>query len=339
MPEPGATRLARVVLLLAAATWIAVLLRGAPPAVVALAVLPVLAWALPLRIVARRRGIPPLACPAALLWGGLVAAPLSGLANDTLGTWPELAASTGERWHAVLLAPVFEELLKGIAPLILLRATRRSPAHASSPAIAGMTLGAASGLGFAATENVAYLTIALLQGGLPGLLQAAWARGVVSGVKHALFTACLGAGLGAATQPRTWRRKLALALGGLAAAVAQHALWNGLAAPAIQGIVCDAPAADAACAAVASPARAARAGAAGRRRRARPGGLPARVGRAPRRAVVSEREHDARPPSPSEPSPRACRGRAPRLPCPAPASGNLCFRRSPCRTPPCPPCP
>jgi RsiW-degrading membrane proteinase PrsW (M82 family) len=253
MPERGATRLAVVVPLLAALCWIAVLLHGAPLPVVALALLPVLAWTVPLLRAARRRGVPPLACPAALLCGGLIAAPLSGLANDTLGTWPELAASGGERWRAVLLAPAVEELLKGIAPLVLLVAMRRPRPHATSPTLAGMTLGAASGLGFAATENVAYLTIAVLQGGLPGLLQATWTRGVLSGVKHALFTACLGAGLGAATQPGTWRRRLVLALAGLAAAVAQHALWNALAAPALQGIVCDAPAPEAACAAVASP--------------------------------------------------------------------------------------
>ncbi len=251
--RPAASRLAFFLLLLAAVAWMVVLLRSAPLPVVALAVLPILAWALPLLVGAGRRGVAPLACPAALLWGGLVAAPLSGLGNDVLGTWPELAASAGERLRAVLLAPVVEELLKGAAPLVLLVALRRSWPGGTSATVAGMALGAASGLGFAATENVAYLTIALLQGGIPGLLQATWARGVLSGVKHALFTACAGAGLGAALQARSRRRALAAAGGGLAAAVLQHALWNGLAAPALQDVVCDAPTPGAACAPLASP--------------------------------------------------------------------------------------
>jgi len=249
----AASRLAFVLLLLAAVAWMVVLLRSAPLPVVALAVLPILAWALPLLIAARRARLARLACPAALLWGGLVAAPLSGLLNDALGTWPELAASGGERLRAVLLAPLVEELLKGTAALVLLVATRRSWPSGTSAAVTGIALGAASGLGFAATENVAYLTIALLQGGIPGLLQATWARGVLSGVKHALFTACLGAGLGAALQVRSRSRSLAAVAGGLAAAVLQHGLWNGLAAPALQDVVCDAPTTGAACAPLASP--------------------------------------------------------------------------------------
>lgn len=199
---------------------------------------------------ARRAGIPACLFGGALLWGAAVAAPLSGWSNDALRAWPGVAGAAEPWWRAIVLAPLVEEIGKGMVLLLL-------PLLACRPATnavrAGIALGAASGLGFAATENVNYLTLAVLQGGLPGLLQATWARGILSGVKHAVFTACLGASAGAALRARSAGTALVAAATGLAAAMLQHAAWNGLAAPVLHEVVCAAPAPGAACIAAAGP--------------------------------------------------------------------------------------
>lgn len=230
--------------------WLALLLRTAPAEIVALAVLPILAWALLGLYAARRAGVPTCLLGAALLWGAVVAAPLSGWSNDALRDWPGLAGAAEPWWRAIALAPLVEEIGKGMVLLLLPLVARRPGTNAVR---AGIALGAASGLGFAATENVSYLTLAVLQGGLPGLLQATWARGILSGVKHALFTASLGAGAGFALRARSAGSALAGGSAGMAAAVLQHAAWNGLAAPVVHEVVCDAPAPGAACAAAAGP--------------------------------------------------------------------------------------
>lgn len=242
-------------MLAAGLAWIAALLRGAPAPVVASAVLPTLGWALLALLAARRRGEPALPFAAALLWGATVAAPLSGLVNDTLATSPGLDTGPGPRWRAIVVAPLVEEATKSIAPLVLLLGRLRARSAPRNATFAGTILGIASGLGFAATENVHYLTLAVLQGGVPGLLQATWARAVLSGVKHATFTACAGAGAGAgaARHAGSAARVVAGTAGGLAAAVLLYAAWNGLAAPTLRDVLCDAPAPGAACATVAGP--------------------------------------------------------------------------------------
>jgi len=246
-------RLASFLTLATGLAWIVSLLRGAPAPVVASAVLPTVGWALLALLVARRRGEPALPLAAALLWGAAVAAPLSGLANDALATPPARHADTGLRWDTIILAPLIEETAKGIPPLLLLLGRLRAQPVARDAPLAGTMLGIASGLGFAATENVHYLTLAVFQGGFPGLLQATWVRAVLAGAKHATFTACTGAGAGAARGARSTAGIVAGTTGGLAAAVLLHAAWNGLAAPTLQAVLCDAPAPGAACATVAGP--------------------------------------------------------------------------------------
>ena len=246
-------RAADAAVLATVALWLAWLLHGAPAAIVALATVPIAAWAVAGVVLVRHGGLPTAALGAAFVWGAAGAAPLSGWLNDALRTQPDVAAGAAAAGgFAIMVAPLVEEASKGLVLLFLPVLARRTGA---SPVIAGIALGGASGLGFAATENVSYLTIAILQGGLPGLLQAAWMRGVVSGVKHGIFTACLGAGNGAALGERSRGRAVGLAALGLAAAVMLHGSWNALAAPLVHEVVCDAPAPGAACAQTAGPLR------------------------------------------------------------------------------------
>lgn len=254
MPAHGLhSRAADAAVLATVVAWLAWLLLAAPAAIVALATVPIAAWAVAGLVLARHSGLPAAALGAAFLWGAAAAAPLSGWVNDALRTRPDVAAGAAAAGgFAAAVAPLVEEASKGLVLLFLPLLAQRPGA---SPVLAGIALGAASGLGFAATENVAYLTIAIFQGGLPGLLQAAWMRGVVSGVKHAVFTACIGAGAGSALGERTRGRAVGMAALGLAAAVLLHGAWNTLAAPLVHEVVCDAPAPGAACAPAAGPVR------------------------------------------------------------------------------------
>jgi RsiW-degrading membrane proteinase PrsW (M82 family) len=236
----------RIGLLAALAAWGFELAGRAPAPIVALAVLPIVGWALLGAGLARRAGLPAAVPVAAFLWGAVAAAPLSGLVNEACREAIGTSLDLGGRWNAVatVVGPVVEEVAKAV-PLFALPLLRRLGAR---PVLGGLVLGAASGLGFAATENVVYLTIAAFQGGLPGLLQATWARGVLSGFKHALYSATLGAGLGLASIETTTARAWAAGLAGLLGALVQHAAWNGLASPIVQDILCDRPAPGEACA-------------------------------------------------------------------------------------------
>jgi hypothetical protein len=93
-------------------------------------------------------------------------------------------------------------------------------------------------MGFAFTENVVYLTFAVLQGGPQGLMQAVYIRALLGGFNHAAFTATTGAALGYAwTRPALRGRWLIPALG-LALAILQHVVWNAVASNAINGVLC-----------------------------------------------------------------------------------------------------
>ena len=232
--------------------WAVEIAGQAPAPIVALAVLPIGGWAILEVWLARRARVPVAALLAAFLWGAAVAAPLSSHLNEFFRAAIGDALDLGGRWNGVatLVGPLVEEFAKAI-PLLALPLVRRRPG--AQPVLWGMALGAASGLGFATTENVVYLTIAAFQGGMPGLMQAVWARGILSGFKHALFTATLGAGLGLATLETSSARCWLAGLAGLLGALVQHAAWNGLASPLVQDILCDRPSPAEACATSAGP--------------------------------------------------------------------------------------
>lgn len=202
-----------------------------PGVIVAGAALPALAFALPAAIAGRRLGEPWLLLAIAFLWGAVVATELSALVNDALLMWAATAAIA-----PFVLGPIVEELAKA-AGLVFVAWAR--PA-ALATAARGIVYGALVGLGFVLTENLSYLMLAVLGGGTDALDRAIWTRAVLAGFHHAVFTATVGA---------------AIALGragggaiGLAAAVAQHVLWNVVAAPQITALLCNAPEPGGACA-------------------------------------------------------------------------------------------
>jgi RsiW-degrading membrane proteinase PrsW (M82 family) len=216
-----------------------------PPLIVLAAAVPALLFALPLVVLGRRRGEPFVLLASAFLWGAVVATWVSLLANDALLAWlPTVAgADTTAVITPSLLGPIVEEVSK-TAGLVLLYRVRPSSFDGVRR---GIVYGALVGLGFVLTENLTYLMLATLAGGEPGLARAVWTRAVLGGFHHAVFTATIGAALSLG------HGRLVPALLGLAAAIAQHVLWNVVAAGRISAILCNAPTADAACATAPAP--------------------------------------------------------------------------------------
>lgn len=215
-----------------------------PGIIAAAATAPPLAYAALLVLLDRRRPRPWAALAAAFLWGIAAAAFVAAPINDLL--LDQLAGATGEARARALAAtagaPVVEELLKGAGPLLLLLLRPDLLRTARD----GMIAGGLVGLGFDLAENLQYLMLAAVQGGMPGLVRGVWVRGILAGLKHAVFTATTGAGLGWARAAHG-RARVAIPLLAFLAAVAQHVVWNAVASEAITRALCGAPTADAAC--------------------------------------------------------------------------------------------
>jgi len=150
----------------------------------------------------------------------------------------------------MLGAPVVEEAAKCAALLVLFFLWRSRAANARD----GIVCGALVGLGFAATENVLYLSLAALQGGPVGLARGVYLRGVVYGLNHAAFTATTGAALGYARSHGDARVAAVLVVVvGFGFAVLQHVLWNAVASEAIVRVLCSPVIAGGPCRGVPSP--------------------------------------------------------------------------------------
>lgn len=115
------------------------------------------------------------------LWGACVSTMLSLVLNTTSGgIFYSLVGDAGlaNFMTASLAAPLFEELTKGIAVGLLFALFQRE----FDNVLDGIIYGAFIGLGFAWFENILYYMNAAEAGGLPGMLQNAWARG--GGQRH-----------------------------------------------------------------------------------------------------------------------------------------------------------
>jgi len=164
---------------------------------------------------------------AAIIWGAAAAAGCALLANEGLGgLWAKSAGPAfAATWSASLSAPLNEELLKvcGVVMVVL-----AAPQVIRGP-LDGMIVGALTGLGFQAVENVTYgLNAVTLHGALDpasAILNSAGYRIGVTGLgSHWAMTAVAGAGVGYVV--RRGRGGLPPALACLLAAMAMHALFD-----------------------------------------------------------------------------------------------------------------
>jgi RsiW-degrading membrane proteinase PrsW (M82 family) len=183
----------------------------------------------------------------ALVWGAGVAAPGAGLVNDLLQRYSEAA----EWLLTVTGVPAVEEAAKATILLVVIAVW---PTEVRGVR-AGIVAGALVGFGFGFAENVGYFLLAGVQEGRAGLVRAIAVRGFLEGAVHPVFSASTGAGLGVKRATATNRGRLRPALVGFGAAVAQHAVWNGLASPAVSGILCNGVGPSGACRGSADPYR------------------------------------------------------------------------------------
>ncbi|WP_237840571.1 PrsW family intramembrane metalloprotease [Cellulosimicrobium cellulans] len=187
-----------------------------------LALVPLGIWVPVVLALDRLEPEPPSALVVAFLWGAGIATLVAGILN-TLGLELLTAPLFGEEvgWYVVASfgAPFVEEILKGAVLFGMLWFRR----HEIDGWTDGVIYAAMVALGFAAVENVTYFIMAAQDGTLGPTFVL---RALVTPLLHPLCTALTGLGVAsAATSPPGPRRVLA-PIGGLAAAIALHMLWN-----------------------------------------------------------------------------------------------------------------
>jgi protease PrsW len=130
---------------------------------------------------------------AAFVWGAVPSVVAAIILNlmVSLPSYLLLGESGGEFVSAVLIAPVLEESLKGLALVGILLLWR----HEFDSPLDGVIYGATVGLGFAMVENLLYFLSVYGEFG-----RAAWQanivlRAVVFGLNHALYSSLTGLGI------------------------------------------------------------------------------------------------------------------------------------------------
>lgn len=157
------------------------------------------------------------------LWGAIGAVILALIGSLLLGlSLAFLFGITGnDGVDTVVIAPIVEEITKGAILLVLFLA--RDFDNTTD----GIVYGAATGLGFAMTENFLYFVSAYSEGGAGGWASTVVIRTLFSGVMHCVASGALGAALGYAKYPANRNTRWLVPLAGLAVAMGIHAVWNG----------------------------------------------------------------------------------------------------------------
>lgn len=161
----------------------------------------------------------------ALLWGAGVCALVASNANELLPRLllPDASVEVLTTIRNVAVAPVTEEVLKGLGVLLLFWFAR---SHFDGP-IDGIVYGGLIGAGFAFTENIIYFGPEVFGGGAPQTLgEVFFARGLLSPFLHVLFTAMTGLAVGLAARRGGAARLFGYTMAGLLAAIGLHTLWN-----------------------------------------------------------------------------------------------------------------
>ncbi|MCT9821538.1 PrsW family intramembrane metalloprotease [Microbacterium sp. W1N] len=207
------------VLLAALAAYLLTFLGAEAAAVgMVLALVPLAAVLLAIRVVDRWEPEPRSLIVFAVAWGAVAAVALSLLIDAAVAV---LAGDIGAA-SAVVQAPIVEELAKGVGVLIVFVVGRR----AFDGPVDGVVYGALVGAGFAFTENILYFATSLIEGGAAEATMTFFLRGLLSPFAHVMFTAVTGFALGIAAR-RGARGSIAVAFAwGLAGAMLLHGLWN-----------------------------------------------------------------------------------------------------------------
>lgn len=168
------------------------------------------------------------------VWGAIGAAVLASLGNEA--AQGVLSAKVEVVYGDMISAPIVEELAKGLALLAAFGAAhwanRRFGLLEFEGVTDGIVYGAAIGIGFAFTEDLFYFfREAQTSGDLGSALDVFVDRRDFFGpamLRHAVWTATFGAGLGLATWSARRAGRIGWPLLALALAVLMHAVNNGL---------------------------------------------------------------------------------------------------------------
>ena len=193
--------------------------------VIVVGILPMLVYALILWWFDRYEKEPLALLIAAFLWGAIPAVIFSIIVELVLDipiayfVDPVTAGVIG----IAVVAPIAEEVFKGIALLLLLLFFRK---EIDSP-LDGIIYGGLVGFGFAAVENLFYFAGAFATSGAAGVLLLTVFRAFIFGLNHAMFTGLTGLGL---ALTRTWPNrvvKIAAPVLGLLLGMTAHGIHNG----------------------------------------------------------------------------------------------------------------
>lgn len=170
---------------------------------------------------------PKLLLLVCLLWGAVASVIMTLIAS-----WFGIVAlafvgldASGDVFGAVVMAPVIEEITKGILLVVIVLAARK---HFEGP-LDGWVYGSLIGAGFAFTENILYLGGAYVENADAGLWQTFVMRCLMSPLLHSAFVACAGVSIGFAARRGAWWLTAIMWLPGLLAGMVLHAVWNGAA--------------------------------------------------------------------------------------------------------------
>ncbi|OLB81718.1 MAG: hypothetical protein AUI14_02435 [Actinobacteria bacterium 13_2_20CM_2_71_6] len=165
-----------------------------------------------------------------LAWGACVATAVALVLNEG-------SAALARREHlpstlvAVIGAPVAEETMKALGPLLLFLFRRK----AFSGVVDGIVYCGLSATGFAMVENILYLggkgyaagaDHAGVAGGVSQVIGVFFVRIALSGFAHPLFTAMTGIGLGVAARSADRRVRVLAPVAGWLTAMILHGSWN-----------------------------------------------------------------------------------------------------------------
>jgi RsiW-degrading membrane proteinase PrsW (M82 family) len=146
----------------------------------------------------------------------------------------EIQQAGGDPTTAVIVvAPVVEESLKGLAVLLILLVRRRE----FDGVVDGIVYAGLVGIGFAFVENVLYIGRALQDAGGRTAVFVFILRCVVSPFAHPLFTAATGVGIGLAARSRHALVRIVAPVTGWCVAILLHGAWNLSAASGLHGFV------------------------------------------------------------------------------------------------------
>lgn len=161
----------------------------------------------------------------AFFWGAIIAAFVAMVVNTIFGMGVFfLTEEEGltDLLTGIISAPLVEETIKGLAVLIIFIFARSEFDNVTD----GIVYAGIVALGFAATENVLYLTSEFELSGWEGFFSLFFIRIILGGWNHAVFTAFTGVGLAVSRMSKKTFIKIVAPIIGFGMAIFMHFLHN-----------------------------------------------------------------------------------------------------------------